>query len=66
MKVKMEEQASFITEGRSSVKLKLNAKGVVTAEVKIYKDDTHNDVDAAYQLACEIIDRIKQRYLGDK
>ncbi|KKL55192.1 hypothetical protein LCGC14_2257890, partial [marine sediment metagenome] len=31
------DDSKFVTEGRSSVKIKLNAKGQITAEIKVYK-----------------------------
>jgi len=55
------DDSKFVTEGRSSVKIKLNAKGQITAEIKVYKDDTYEDVEKIYQLAYEIIDRLKKR-----
>lgn len=54
----------FVTEGRSSVKIKLTSKGQPSVEVKIYAGTTPDEREAIYQAACEIIDRLKMRYFA--
>lgn len=61
-KFKTPDDNKFITEGRSSVKIKLTSKGQPSVEVKIYAGTTPEEREAIYQAACEIIDRLKMRY----
>ena len=56
------EDNKFTAEGRSSVKIKLTSKGQPSFEVKIYEGTTPEERERIYQMACEIIDRLKTRY----
>ncbi len=54
--------SSSVTEGRSSVKIKLTSAGKISVEVKIYEGITPEERENIYQVAVEIIDRLKMRY----
>ncbi len=60
------DDSKFVTDSKSSVKIKLTSKGQPSVEVKVYAGTTPEEREQIYQAACEIIDRLRLRYFTHK